>query len=193
VTAPLVLASGSPRRIALLKAAGIECETLDPGADGPELGTTPAERVLGHARHKADAGALRRPDCRVLAADTLVWAGSLALPKPRDAAEAEAMLRELEDRSHQVWTGVVLREPDGSVRERADRAQVRVRRYEPGELAAYLDGGEWRDKAGAYGIQGAAGAWATLEEGDVETVIGLRIATVHELLAGSPCSDALDG
>ncbi len=191
---PLVLASGSPRRRELLAAAGIAFELAVPGDDGPSAAREPAARVLEHARYKARLGAAAQPGRRVLAADTLVWVDGDALPKPRGRAEAEAMLRRLAGRDHEVWTGVVLMDPAGRLHEAADRARVRFRAIPEDELQAYLAGSEWRDKAGAYGIQGAAGAWAELLDGELETVIGLSTATVRRLiLQADACPEAPGG
>lgn len=190
----LVLASGSPRRRELLAAAGLAFESVDPGDDGPAGAAEPAARVLAHARHKASAGQALRPGRWVLAADTLVVLAGEFLAKPADAREAEAMLRRLSGRHHEVWTGVVLAAPGGARHEAADRALVAFRSIAEEELRAYLASGEWRGKAGAYAIQGRAGAWAELLEGDRETVIGLATATVRRLLAASgACSGASRG
>lgn len=186
----LVLASASPRRRALLEAAGIAHEVVDPGGDGPGAATDPAQRVLEHARHKARAGAALRPGRLVLAADTLVSCAGLILGKPHDAAEAEEMLRRLSGRVHEVWSGACLLLPSGVALERADMAQVRFDAIAEADLRGYLAGGDWRDKAGAYAVQGAARRWARVVAGDRETAVGLRTATVAELLAAGTCSCA---
>ncbi|RMH03962.1 MAG: septum formation protein Maf [Planctomycetota bacterium] len=187
----LVLASTSPRRRRLLAEAGFDFEVVDPGPDGPSQAVDPAARVLDHARAKALAGARLRPGRPVLAADTLVVLDGAFLPQPSGRREAEAMLRRLSGRRHEVWTGTVLILPDGGRREAADRARVRFRTLAPTELATYLDGGEWRGKAGAYAIQGAAGAWAEVEEGSLDTVVGLCLDTVRRLLGDAgACPEA---
>ncbi|MBC8327507.1 MAG: septum formation protein Maf [Planctomycetes bacterium] len=191
---PLVLASTSPRRRALLEAAGIDFELVDPGDDGPSQAVDPAQRVLDHARFKALEGARLRPGRRVLAADTLVWVAGDFLPKPADREQAEAMLRRLSGRNHEVWTGVVLATEGGRLLEAADRAEVRFGPLPEGQLQSYLAGQEWCDKAGAYAIQGAAGRWAELVSGELETVIGLSTGTVLRLLAAADsCSPPSGG
>lgn len=183
--APLVLASGSPRRRALLREMGLEHEVLAAPDDGPEVAGDAAARVLGHARHKAEWVAQRRPEAWVLAADTLVFLAGRGLAKPRNRAEAEEMLRALSGRCHEVWTGAVLRAPDGRAFERADFASVRFGLLPESELQAYLAGTEWQDKAGAYALQGWAGGHARLESGWTGTVVGLAREAVNALLAAA--------
>lgn len=180
----LILASASPRRRELLASLGLACECRPAPDDGPAISALPAGRVLGHARHKAATvrAGLAEP-AWILAADTLVWQDARFLSKPADRAEAEGMLRALSGRVHEVWTGTVLLAPDGSSHERADAARVRFGELPEPDLADYLAGAEWRDKAGAYGIQGWAARHARLESGDLGTVIGLSAAAVEGLLA----------
>lgn len=194
----LRLASTSPRRRELLAKAGISFVLVDPGDDGPVASSQPEERVLAHALFKAEAGRHRLSHpAPVLAADTLVFVDGEALPQPQDRADAEAMLRRLSGRWHQVWTGVVLLDPSGESWSQADFAEVEFARLSEKDLAAYLDSGEWQGKAGAYAIQGRASAFASLRVGFLETVIGLNVATVQQLLqsAGveasqpSPCPE----
>lgn len=181
--APLVLASASPRRVAALQSLGLEFEALAPSGDGPALGSDPALRVLAHARHKAETVARLRPGARVLAGDTLVYLDGEFFPKPADRAEAGRMLRSLSGRVHEVWTATVLRRPDGGESARSDRARVRFLTLPEPELERYLAGDEWRDKAGAYGIQGWAGRWCRLEEGALGTVVGFDPEAVRAVLA----------
>lgn len=152
--------------------------------DGTPSSSQPAERVLGHARHKAEVvrQALTEP-AWILAADTLVCRAGKFLAKPADRAEAESMLRDLSGKQHEVWTGTVLLKPDGTRHDRADRAVVQFEPLPEADLREYLAGAEWRDKAGAYGIQGWAGRHARLMEGDLGTVIGLSEEAVKALLA----------
>lgn len=183
MTAPLVLASGSPRRRAILAALGCVHEVLPAPGDGPAQGSDPATRVLGHARHKARAVAALRPGAFVLAGDTLVVRDGEFLGKPADRGEAEQMLRSLSARAHSVWTATVLLDPGGSEHACTASARVRFARLPEDELQRYLEGCEWRDKAGAYGIQGWAGRWARLESGSLGTVVGFDQETVRRLLA----------
>lgn len=178
----LVLASASPRRRAALRCARVAFESLDPGGDGPSDAADPAQRALERARHKARKGSRRRPGRPVLGADTVVFCGSAILEKPAGPKAARRMLRLLEGREHEVWTAACLLRPSGVALERADRAVVWFGRIPRGAMQAYIEGGEWRGLAGAYAIQGTAGRWGGLVTGDVETVVGLRTATVLDLL-----------
>lgn len=177
-----VLASTSPRRHQLLREAGYRFAAVDPGDDGPSTASDPAQRVLDHARHKARAGARQCPMQIVLASDTLVWCAGEFLPKPSDRDDALRMLRLLEDRSHEVWTGVCVVDRNGQLHEEACGAEVRFARWPETELRAYLDGDEWRDKAGAYAIQGTAGSWCSLIAGTFDTVVGLPLDAVRRQL-----------
>lgn len=180
----LVLASASPRRRELLTRMGLRFTCVPAPDDGPSQAADPAERVLGHARHKAEVVRRALPDSAwILAADTLVCLDGQFLTKPADRAEAEAMLRSLSGREHSVWTGAVLIDPAGRRVERADESRVRFQVLPEAELQDYLAGEEWRDKAGAYGLQGWAGRHAQLTAGDPGTVIGLGEPAVAALLA----------
>lgn len=184
-----ILASASPRRRETLDALGI-AHIVDPAAgDGPAQGDGPAERVLAHAIHKAREVAARHPGKVVLAADTMVFRGEDALGKPADREDAAAMLRALVAAGrHEVWTGAALVDPSGLLRARADVAWVAFTAIPEAELSSYLDGDEWRDKAGAYAIQGWAGSHASVEDGWWGTVVGLAPEAVEALAhaAGLP-------
>ena len=162
---------------------GISFEVVSPEGDGPEAEGDPAERVLAHARWKAEKVRSSIGDYAVLAADTLVFLDGHALGKPIDSASARGMLESLFDRGHEVWTGIFLVNPEGETAETACRASVHFHRPETGDLNLYLEGREWADKAGGYGIQGWAGRWATVVEGEIETVVGLPSKAVRELMA----------
>ncbi len=178
----IVLASTSPRRRSLLSAAGLSFECLDPGPDGESAALDPRRRVMDFAGTKAAAGHRIRPDAIVLASDTLVWCEGVFLPKPVDRADAVRMLELLQGRRHQVWTAVCVRNAAGQIFEDAAVAHVEFGRIPKGDLDGYLAGTEWVDKAGAYGIQGSAGEWAKVVDGDMDTVIGLPVQLSLELL-----------
>lgn len=180
--ADLVLASASPRRRELLQKLEIPFTCEDPGSDGPVESENPAERVLAHARFKAAQIAVRLKNRWVLAADTLVFKDGRFYPKPVDRSEAASMLQSLMAATHQVWTGICLLAPDGHRFETADCAVVEFQEIPPADLSVYLEGSEWCDKAGAYAIQGWAGAFTSLLRGDYETVVGLSTASVAALL-----------
>lgn len=155
---------------------------VSPGEDGPSTTPEPGPRALEIATGKAQKVAHAHPHCWVLAADTLVWLEGKFFPKPRDRDQADHFLAELTDHTHQVWTGVCLVAPGGETRAQADLALVKMAQLGPEERNSYLDTAEWVGKAGGYAIQGAAGQFAEVLEGEVETVVGLSGQTVRTLL-----------
>lgn len=192
MTAPLVLASSSPRRAALLRSAGFEFEVVaapvDEDAITADLAAAhavPTAIALELASAKAAAGAALRPGARVLAADTLVVLDGELLGKPKDAADAERMLTRLSGRSHDVVTGFALVEPGGGgLRRGFETTTVTFARWPAAARAAYIAGGDPFDKAGAYGIQGPAGAFVERVDGDYSNVMGLPLVRVLALLRG---------
>ena len=120
----------------------------------------------------------------VLAADTVVALGQRNLEKAADEAEAAAFLRLLSGRAHQCITGVAVRAPDGRIASRAVLARVKMKRLTEAEIAAYVAGGDWKGKAGGYGIQGAAGAFVTAINGSYTAIVGLPLYETKSLLEG---------
>lgn len=178
----LILASGSPRRAELLRAAGFDFDVHAQDVDERLLpGEDPATHVIRLAREKARKVLLRRDREAVLAADTVVVIDGAVLGKPADDRDAARMLRQLSGRTHQVLTGVAVRVPG---RESSDLARTDVR-FVPlseGEIAWYVASGEPRDKAGAYAIQGLASRFAERIDGSYSNVVGLPIALVYRML-----------
>jgi septum formation protein len=180
---PLVLASASPRRVALLRQAGAAFTIVDPGPDRAWPGAAePRHGVRALALDKARRVAVQRPGAVVIGADTVVVLRGERLGKPHDAGEALAMLRRLQGRRHEVWTGVAVVR-DGEQRTGAERAEVHFARLSDADLRAYVGSGEPLDKAGAYGIQGLAGQFVRRIEGDYTTVVGLPLARLRAMLA----------
>ena len=180
--APLVLASASPRRVALLKQAGAEFSVVDPGPDRAWPGEAePRHGVRALALDKARRVAKSRPDAVVIGADTVVVARGVRLGKPRDADEARAMLRRLHGRKHEVWTGLAATHR-GEQRTAAECTVVRMVKLSERDLDDYLASGEPLDKAGAYGIQGLAGQFVKHLDGDYTNVVGLPLARLRALL-----------
>jgi septum formation protein len=180
----LILASASPRRRELLSRIGIVIEVAPADIDEAlRPGESPAEAALRLAADKAGAVAASRPGRFVLAADTVVEIDGRSLGKPGGRDEAAAMLAALLGREHRVTTGLCLIGGQGAARRRAVTTRVIMRGVGEGEIAEYLDSGEWRGKAGAYAIQGIAAALVTAIEGSVTNVIGLPLAETVELLA----------
>ncbi len=196
------LASASPRRRWLLAALGWTL-TLFP-VDGAEEDPRPLPAawrralppcsVRPHptelALRKARAARERGAPGPILAADTVVVLEGQILGKPRDEGEARAMLAALSGRSHRVLTGVAWLPPDGPPRLALEEARVTFRRLTEAEIAAYVASGEPLDKAGAYGIQGAARAFVRRVEGCLATVVGLPLCRVAAL-AGRPEAEAV--
>jgi MAF protein len=152
----LVLASNSPRRKQLMALGGWTFALIPAEVDeSPLPGEHPKEYVLRLAESKARAAAATAPlDALVIAADTTVADSGEILGKPADARQAEAMLRRLRGRSHQVFTALaVLRSPDGWLLTDWCRTEVPMRDYSDEEMRAYIATGDPFDKAGAYGIQ----------------------------------------
>jgi septum formation protein len=182
---PLILASGSPRRAELLGRLGLPFEVSPPRIDErPLAGEDPAGTARRLARDKAEAVAAERRQGLVLAADTVVALDGRIFGKPREAQEAREMIGLLSGREHRVITGVALLEVASG--RRADGhalSSVRFARLSVSDLEWYLSTGEWGDKAGAYGLQGA-GAWLVESvEGCPSNVIGLPPHLVRRLLA----------
>jgi septum formation protein len=186
----LVLASGSPRRIELLQQAGIEPDRLFPA----DLDETPlrAEHPRSLAKRLSKAKAEKalqglkadgEGDVFVLAADTVVAVGRRILPKAETLDEASNCLRLLSGRSHRVYTGVCLITPGGKLRQRLVETRVRFKRLSREELDSYLGSGEWRGKAGGYGVQGLAGAFVVKLVGSYSNVVGLPLYETVGLLA----------
>jgi septum formation protein len=188
----LVLASGSPRRVALLQQIGIEPDAVIPSDldETPRRAETPralAQRLANEKATASAAVAAKRPElaaAMTLAADTVVCVGRRILPKTEIAEEAEDCLALLSGRAHRVYTGLCLITPAGARRMRLVESRVRFKRLSRAEMSAYLDSGEWRGKAGGYAIQGLAGAFVIRLIGSYPNVVGLPLAEVATLLAG---------
>jgi len=187
-----ILASGSPRRLALLAQIGVEPDrvmpsTIDETPKKNELPRNLARRlaqeklaaVMPAARADAElAGAL------ILAADTVVSVGRRILPKAEKIEEAAACLRQLSGRSHRVYTGLAFANAKGHVRRRLVETRVRFKRLSREDIESYLASGEWRGKAGGYAVQGFAGGFVVKINGSYSNVVGLPLYEVMTLLTG---------
>ncbi len=181
----LILASASPRRRELLAQVGIVPDRIEPADidETPLKSETPAQLAERLARGKAAVLAERHPDAIVLAADTVVSLGRRFLEKAADEAEATRFLKMLSGRNHRVHTGVaVARGERVSVRVVETRVALKV--LSEAEIAAYVASGDWRGKAGAYGIQGPAGAFVRRIVGSHPAVMGLPLYETVSLLEG---------
>lgn len=178
----LILGSASPRRLDLLAQIGVTPDDVRPPDidETPRVGELPRSYCIRMAQQKAlvvDAGA----DDIVLSADTTVALGRRILGKPEDAAEAEAFLRALSGRRHSVITAVAVRRGE-NLWQRDVLTKVKMKRLSSDEVSAYLATGDWRGKAGGYGIQGPAGALIPWISGSFTAVVGLPLSETANLL-----------
>lgn len=181
----LLLASASPRRRELLRLITAEFQVTVSDVDETVPETyLPDEVVLALARRKAEAVWQDNPDATVIGADTIVVLDGAILGKPRDQADAAAMLTRLSGRVHEVYTGVFVRSEE-RWDSFAERAMVEFGVLSPEQIAAYVATGEPMDKAGAYGIQGKGAALVKEIRGDYYTVMGLPVYRLASLLAES--------
>ena len=184
----LYLTSGSPRRRRLLEQIGISPHVRPTGVDERGLpGESPRDAVArlaeAKARHAATQLGAADPPGVVLAADTAVVIDDRALGKPRNDSAAEAMLRDLRGRTHEVLTGVFLmRTDDGRCHVGVEATRVHFRDYDDARIRAYVATGEPRDKAGAYAIQGRGALLVQAVEGSWSNVVGLPLERLAEWL-----------
>ncbi len=172
---PLILASTSPQRRAILEQLGIPFDVVAPDFH-EAAGTTPLERAAGKAR---SVGGGERP---VLGVDTEVLLDGGLLGKPRNATEAEAMLEALSGRTHEVCSGLCLRTVAWEELH-AESTFVTFRTLTPRDLAHYVAADEWNGRAGAYAIQGLGASLVERIEGDFLNVVGLPGALLVRLLS----------
>lgn len=180
---PLLLASRSPQRRAILEQLGIPFDVIDPRYEehAPEVADA-VEVVRDHAQGKARSVADEAGERPVLGVDTEVVLQGLIFGKPADATEAEQMLEELSGKTHVVMSGLCLLTPGWEVVEH-EGTRVTFRELTPRDLAAYVATGEWEGRAGAYAIQGRGAALVCAVEGDYLNVVGLPAALLVRLLA----------
>ncbi|WP_420411572.1 Maf-like protein [Roseibium sp.] len=192
----LILASASPRRLALLQQVGLEPDHLLPADvdETPKKHETPRALALRLARAKAEAvrktvdASEEMRDGVVLAADTVVGVGRRILPKAEVTDQALMCLSMLSGRGHRVFTGVAIAEPNGKLRTKLVETRVRFKRLSRQDMDDYIASGEWRGKAGGYAIQGLAGSFVVKLVGSYPAVVGLPLAETVNLLqsAGYP-------
>ena len=180
---PLLLASTSPQRRAILQQLGIPFDVVAPRYvedDPPEADAV--ELVRGHAREKARSVAGEAGDRPVLGVDTAVVLQGRIYGKPASSAEAEQMLERLSGKTHAVVSGLCLVTPGWEVVEH-EATRVAFRALTPRDLGAYVASGEWEGRAGGYAIQGLGAALVRRIEGDYLNVVGLPAALLVGLLA----------
>lgn len=180
---PLLLASRSPQRRAILEQLGIPFDVIEPQYEEHALEIADAvEVVREHAQGKARSIADEAGERPVLGVDTEVVLQGLIFGKPADATEAEQMLEELSGKTHVVMSGLCLLTPGWEAVEH-EGTRVTFRELTPRDLAAYVATGEWEGRAGAYAIQGRGAALVCSVEGDYLNVVGLPAALLVRLLA----------
>jgi len=179
---PLLLASRSPQRRAILEQLGVPFDVAVPRYQEGLVGEGPVETVREHARGKARSAADIAGERPVLGVDTEVVLDGRVFGKAGDATEAEAMLEELGGRTHEVVSGLCLVTHAWEAVEH-DVTLVSFRPLDARDLAAYIGTGEWQGRAGAYAIQGRGAALVERIEGDYLNVVGLPGALLVRLLA----------
>ncbi len=184
----LILASRSPRRRELLAAAGYAFEVVTP-SDAAECGVcsgqSPAQLVARLARQKAADVAQRIDRGLVIGCDTVAECRGLILGKPNDRDHARTMLETLSGREHRVFSGLCLWPvPGGEPVVRVAMTTLCMDKLTPEQLDAYLAGGQWEGKAGAFGYQDGLD-WVHIVEGGASNVVGLPMELLAEMLAGS--------
>ena len=194
----IILASASPRRKELLDQIGIDVEVLASQVEEVYSSTKPEDIVKELSLLKAlDIAQEQEQECIVIGADTVVVQDNTILGKPEDDAQAFAMLKSLQGRDHMVYTGVAIiecreefDEEEGEIEftceitNHAIGTKVYVMPMSDEEIQAYIETGDSRDKAGAYGIQGAFAAYIEGIEGDYYNVMGLPISYVNAVIRG---------
>jgi septum formation protein len=178
----LVLASRSPQRRAILEALGVAFSVRPSGFAEAEEGAAQAVAVA-NALGKALAVVCEQGE-RVLGVDTVVALGGRLWGKPADAAQARETLAALSGETHVVVSGLALIEAGAGPRTATCATQVRFRELDEATIDWYLRGGEWRERAGAYAIQGAGSALVDSISGDWTNVVGLPVGTLLQLLPG---------
>jgi septum formation protein len=193
MTAPLVLASESPRRLALLAQVGITPDAILPAAIDETVlkGEQPrvhAQRLAAEKARKVESEwALRREGGKpafILAADTVVAVGRRILPKAANDEEVRACLKLLSGRRHQVIMAVALITPDGKLRLRLAQTRVSLLKLSEAQIVSYVESREGVGKAGGYAIQGRAEALIKEVSGSYSNVVGLPLALTVGLLQG---------
>lgn len=188
----ILLASGSPQRSAILTQLGLPFRVLVPDVDEIEMGD-PSELAAENARRKATVVAASAADDElVIACDTVVDVDGIPFGKPESAEDAFTMLALLRARTHDVVGGLVVAHPaTGTLHERAVRTKVRFRAFPDALLERYVEGGEWRGRAGGYAIQGTGAAMVSGIGGCYQNVVGLPVAMLLGLIEEQDGWDAL--
>lgn len=182
----VILASQSPRRVALLKQMGIECMVFSADIDESVKPKEPPSNYVTRLAKQKAVTVLAKLDGQhaylpIIAADTSVALGSEIFGKPENDADAFHMLKKLSGTTHQVHTAVVLAF-GGKIYKALNTTNVQMMRLKDADITAFIASGEHRDKAGSYGIQGLAGSWIKRIEGSYTGVMGLPVHETAVLL-----------
>ncbi|HEX6701118.1 MAG TPA: nucleoside triphosphate pyrophosphatase [Gaiellaceae bacterium] len=181
--APLLLASRSPQRRAILEQLGVPFDVVSPRyEERPRPSAEPVDLVREHALGKARSVVSEAGDRPVLGVDTEVVLDGVVYGKPATAADAEAMLEALSGRTHDVVSGLALVTP-GWEAVAHDETRVTFRPLTPRDLAGYVASGEWDGRAGGYAVQGLGASLVRRIDGDYLNVVGLPAAVLVRLLA----------
>lgn len=180
----LILASASPRRLALLAQIGITPDEVRAADidETPLKGETPRVHALRLARAKAEA--VRADGALVLAADTVVAVGRRIVPKAETETQARECLALISGRTHRVYTAVALKRGD-QIGTRLAEARVALKRLSVAEIDGYIASGEWRGKAGGYAIQGLAARFVSSIIGSYSGIVGLPLYETANLIEGA--------
>ncbi|MEE9272754.1 MAG: Maf family nucleotide pyrophosphatase [Robiginitomaculum sp.] len=186
----LILASSSPRRLELLVSFGVTPDKIIPADIDESLvdGELPRPFALRMAIEKAQAikQAIKNETGNyILAGDTIVAMGRRIFSKPEDEAQARKFLGLMSGRSHRVYSGICVVDPMGAFQSRVVETRLKMKRLSKAELDTYIASNEWRGKAGAYGIQGVAGAYISQIIGSYSNVVGLPVYETRNLLKGA--------
>ncbi|HKJ66634.1 MAG TPA: Maf family protein [bacterium] len=180
---PVILASASPRRASLLRQVGVAFQVHPPRFEEPtaqHVSETAGTAATELAIRKVQAIAENHPRALIIGADTVVALQNRLLGKPADDREAKRMLRALSGHTHNVITGVaLLLQPEASLHTFTAETIVRFRSLTDEEIARYVQTGESRDKAGAYGIQGKGALLVQLIRGDYNNVVGFPLTAFY--------------
>ena len=184
---PLILASASPRRVALLAQLSITPDEIIPADidETPHKGELPIPDAKRMAETKARHIATQHPGAFVIGGDTVVACGRRILPKAETEAEARACMSLLMGRSHRVIGGMALARPDGRLLVRHTLSHVQMRRLDKSEMESYIAQGDWQGKAGGYAIQGEAARFIKQIRGSYSQIMGLDLYLTAQLLRGA--------
>jgi septum formation protein len=177
---PLLLASRSPQRRAILQMLGVRFDVVTPDYGEPDLPGTPEQIAVGHARAKAASVEGER----VLGVDTIVVVDGRVLGKPADEREAREYLGLLSGRTHAVHSGLCLRAA-GTEHVRQAVTEVTFAPLDEADVQWYIASGEWRERAGGYAVQGLGAALVRSISGDYQNVVGLPVPALIDAMAAA--------